>query len=164
MESKFDNVNWHFDDAYNGYCKRFNCEEDKQDRGHVNAGLRYASTHMGMYIAWIIKNNLEGSIHKEYSHDDLEKVKKEEMTGVEFLFKNCDGKLWCEDFSEEGLEFTRSYYDYYLQDYSDLVLCEFDIEYSIYEVEDKWDNYRSVGHMLDHAYSNFKKGKSGRER
>lgn len=83
------------------------------------------------------------------------------MTGVEFLLKNCDGKLWSEDFNQEGLEFTKGYYEYYLGDYSDLVLCEFDIEYNIYEVEDKWNNYKSISIMLDTAYSNFKKGKVG---
>lgn len=164
MEDNFDNVNWHFDDAYNGYCKRFNCEDNKENSENINAGLVYAATHMGMYMAWIIKHNLEGSIHNKYSKEDLEKVRNEQMTGVEFLLKNCDGKLWSEDFNQEGLEFTRAYYEYYLRDYSDLVLCKFDIEYSIYEVEDKWTNYKSISDMLDIAYSNFKKEKIGRVR
>ncbi|MBU3104303.1 hypothetical protein [Clostridium gasigenes] len=69
--------------------------------------------------------------------------------------------MWREDFNKEGLEFTRGYYEYYLSDYSDLILCEFDIEYSIYKVEDKWNNYKSISTMLDTAYSNFKKGKVG---
>lgn len=164
MENNFDNVNWHFDDAYDGYCKRFNCEENRENSKHIKAGVGYAATHMGMYIAWIIKHNLEGSIHSNYSKEDLAKVRNEQMTGVEFLLKNCDGKLWSEDFNQEGLEFTKGYYDYYLRDYPDLVLSEFDTEYTIYEVEDNWDNYESIGIMLDTAYSDFKEGKVRRVR
>lgn len=160
----FDNVNWHFNDAYNGYCKRFNCEYNEENESYIQAGLAYAASHMGMYMAWIIKHNLEGDIHKKYSNKDLEKVRNEKMTGVEFLLKNCGGKLLSEDFNKEGLEFTRGYYEYYLADYSDLVLCEFDIEYNIYEIEDEWNNYKSVHLMLDEAYNNFKQGKVRRIR
>ena len=159
MKDYFDNANWHFDDSYNGYSKRFDCEGNKENENHIKAVITYAATHIGMYMAWIIKHNLEGDIHKKYSNEDLEKVRNEKMTGVEFLLKNCDGKLLSEDFNKEGIEFTICYYKYYLADYSDLVLCEFDIEYSIYEIDDQWNNYKSVHDMLDKAYINFKQGK-----
>ena len=109
IKDYFDNANWHFDDAYNGYCKRFNCEENKENENHIEVGITYAATHIGMYMAWIIKHNLEGDIHKKYSNEDLEKVRSEKMTGVEFLLKNCDGKLLSEDFNKEGIEFTIDY-------------------------------------------------------
>jgi len=60
-------------------------------------------------MACIIKHNLGGDIHKKYSNEDLEKVRNEKMAGVEFLFKNCDGKLVGEDFNKEGIEFTIDY-------------------------------------------------------
>ena len=49
-------------------------------------------------------------LHQEESADDLEKVRKRQMTGTEFILKRCDGKLWAEDLSEEGLAFIRSYW------------------------------------------------------
>lgn len=164
IKNYFDNVDWHFDDAYNGYCKRFYNQDDKENNDYVEAGTRYAATHMGMYFTWIIRHNFQGDIHNKNSRKDLDEVRNEKMTGVEFLLKNCDGKLLNIDFNDEGLEFTKSYYEYYLEDYSDLVLCDFDIEYSIYEVEDNWNIFISISDMLDEAYNNFKEGKVGRVR
>lgn len=155
----FDNVSWHFEDAYDGYCKRFNCEDDEENGDNIKAGTIYAATHIGIYMAWIIKHNFEGEIHKKNSKEDLEKVRNEEMTGTEFLLKNCGGKLLSIDLNEEGLEFTRDYYNYYLEDYADLILCIYDIEYSVYEVEDKWSNYKEISDMLDDAYEDFKEEK-----
>ena len=50
-------------------------------------------THIGFILSWIILNGLVGDLHKDESIESLEKIKKHEMTGRDFLFKECDEKL-----------------------------------------------------------------------
>jgi hypothetical protein len=57
------------------------------------------------------------------SADDLQKVLDGELTGTDFLFRNCDGKFTDEDLIEEGNAFIASYYGEdgpYLKDYAEL--------------------------------------------
>jgi hypothetical protein len=69
-------------------------------------------THIGMYLAWIINNHLEGEIHHEDedSKQAVARVRKREITGREFLASACDEKFWESDLNEEGLAFTKQYY------------------------------------------------------
>lgn len=48
MKNSFDNVYWHFDDAYNWYCERFYCQDNKETNNYIKARARYATTHMQM--------------------------------------------------------------------------------------------------------------------
>ena len=68
-------------------------------------------THIGMFLAWCIINHLEGDFHKVESKESLEAVREREMTGTDFLFRECDQKFWEEDLSEEGNEFAKHYYE-----------------------------------------------------
>ncbi len=177
-ETYFDNADWHFEDAHNVYSECFmnkhpqayiEWQATKKDIGFIEhceeaaeAVFRRAAFHMGVYMAWIIRYEFEGKIHKEESADDLEKVRNRQMTGTEFILKRCDGKLWAEDLNEEGLAFTRSYYEeHYLMDFADLALGIADGPYTL---EDGWENYQEFAQMLDEAYENWKKGKPGRVR
>jgi hypothetical protein len=81
-------------------------------------------------LAWIIANDLVGEMHREESNDALKLLLKRQITGRNFLIKHCDGKLWADDFNEQGLAFAKDYYEsetafakehaYFLQDYCDV--------------------------------------------
>ena len=60
----FDKVDYHFQDAYDIYLRKFKCT-DPNNEENIRKGQVYASTHIGMYMEWIIKHNLEGDIHKK---------------------------------------------------------------------------------------------------
>ena len=148
----FDNTDYHFSDAYDLYLEKAKCK-DKDNEENIRNAQRYASTHIGIYMEWIIKHNLEGDLHKQSSKESLKKVRNNEMNGTEFFLKECGGKLYDDDFNEEGLNFTESYYDDYLSEYG-----YFATNVSkMYLVEYTKDNYEILSKRIDIAYKNFKK-------
>lgn len=123
----------------------------------VNGG-----THIGMFLTWIINNNLIGQIHRDDSAEAIQKVLSRQMTGRDFLVDMCDEKFWEDDLNEEGFAFTNYYYQVestdifknYIDDYCDAIGDDFD---SLYEIEDTWENYNRLKPYIDKKYSDWKK-------
>jgi len=122
-------------------------------------------THIGMYLNWIIDNDLISSLHLEESNKGIAEVKARKITGREFLFDYCDEKIREDDLNEEGLKFTKYYYlnpsdpdrEYgqYLEDYQELLLkVEFN---SLYEIPNSWENYEKIAKRIDERYQKWKK-------
>lgn len=115
-------------------------------------------THIGMFITWVINNNLISEFHLEKSIESIKKVKTQQMTGTEFLIKECDTKFWEEDLNSEGNSFSKFYYanndDYgeYIDDYSK-VFNEYE---TLYSVEDTWGNYSKIEPIITKKYSDWK--------
>lgn len=81
----------------------------------------YGGTHIGLLLKWCFLKGWAGELHLEESSEDLQKVVNGEMTGTDFLFRNCDGKFTDEDLNEEGNAFIGVYYGEdgpYLSDYA----------------------------------------------
>lgn len=112
-------------------------------------------THIGMFLTWVINNNLEGEIHKSESVESIQKVKVREMTGTEFLIKECDEKFWESDLNAEGVEFTKHYYEsnVYFEDYENALLTD---EPSLYHVEDLWINFDKLTPFIDRAFKKWR--------
>lgn len=118
-------------------------------------------THIGMFLAWIIHNDLQGEFHNEESPEDLEAVRARRMTGREFLFRACDGKFRQDDLSEEGNEFAAAYYSgeggegygAYIEDYERVLAAELR---SIYDVEDTWANYDAIAPVISSRYADWR--------
>ena len=125
--------------------------------------------HIGMYLSWIINNDLIGKLHLEESKEGLQEVKNRSITGRDFLFDHCDGKFWDEDLNEEGLEFTRHYYQnpkdpnggygQYLEDYEIELGSPYD---SLYEIPNTWENYDLISKRIDEEYIKWKNHKTKR--
>ena len=119
-------------------------------------------THIGIYLAWIINNGLEGEFHKEESVEELEKVRKREITGRDFLQNACDEKFWEEDLNEEGYSFTLDYYSNedgytengYVSDY-EKVLVEGKCQ-SFYHVKNTWESYETIAPTISQRYKEWK--------
>ncbi len=130
-----------------------------------------AATHIGMYLTWIIDNDMLGGIHTE-NEDSIEyikKVKNREITGRDFLIDMCDTKFWDDDLTNDALDFTKDYYadsesefskkyGYYFTDY----VLNFDDngKNSIYDVDNTWENYNQIKEIIDMRYDEWKKYKS----
>lgn len=116
-------------------------------------------THIGMYLNWIIDNDLIGEIHIIESKNGIEKVKTGEITGRDFLFDYCDGKFWNQELNELGLEFTESYYssNKYFRDYSNVLAKDLD---NIYEVKDNRQNYTIIKEKLDQRFKKWNSQKN----
>jgi hypothetical protein len=117
-------------------------------------------THIGMFLTWIIENDLIGELHRDDSQEAIQKVINRQITGRDFLVEQCDEKLWEDDLNEEGYAFTQHYYRFesldgkksYIEDYLDTLG---DNAESIYEVENSWSNYDMLKPIIDKRYKEW---------
>ena len=111
-------------------------------------------THIGMYLAWIINNDLHGERHREDSTESIKKLKNREIIGRDFLIDECDEKFWVEDLNEVGEAFTEYYYDeFYYEDYENALIGSLP---SIYHIENSWGNYDKIASVLDKRFNEWK--------
>ena len=102
-----------------------------------------AGTHIGMYLAWLVNNEM---IQKEWYDDfsdEFERLKNRDMTGRDMLMECFDETLLEDLMTDEALEFTSDYYDSaYVDDYAQVLSGEdTDSEFAVYLHEDSWENY-----------------------
>jgi len=116
---KYDDASWHFGGDY---------PEDLPEKN--------AYTHIGMFLGWALINDLAGELHREEWPEEIEAVKKKELSGAEFLIRNCDGKFTDEDLNETGNDFATEFYE---NEYFDKYL----------EVADPEDKYETIYHIPD---------------
>jgi hypothetical protein len=138
-----DCMEWHYRDNY----------PDDIDKIH-------ASTHIGIFIAWIIENNLESEYLRQSTQKDIERLKQREITGREFFLNNCNNLLQDKMIDKKVLKFILSYYlssreDYcqYIADYNEVF--KNDNLNSSYEVKDIWENYYRVFSIIDKRYNDW---------
>ena len=146
-EFYIDRIDWHF--LGKGFPENLPQE---------NGGI-----HIGMYLAWIINNDLIGEFHLEESKDTIEAVRQRLISGNGFLINECDSKFCDEDLNDEGSAFTYYYYNYvdegnvgmrqYIYDYAEMFIKE---QMSFYEVEDSWENYDKIKAVIDERYRSWK--------
>lgn len=128
-----------------------------------NLPLENGGTHIGLYLTWIINNDLISDVRLNEDRDAVELVRRRKMTGRDFLINVCDEKLGAGDLNEEGLRFTRHYYGdendlkEYIIDY--LKVLGGDLE-SVYYVNDTWDNYDKLSKVIDARYKEWKQNNS----
>ena len=112
--------------------------------------------HIGMFLSWIINNDLISDEHINESSESLALVKQRKMTGAEFLIEECDEKFWETDLNNEGLAFAQAYYetDDYFEDYEAALSSN---EPTLYHVKDSWSNYQKLAPLITSAFKNWKK-------
>jgi len=151
--AKYDDASWHYEGD-------FPPELPKENGG----------THIGLFLAWCMHNNLLSAFLLEESGEDINRVLNKEMTGRDFLFKWCDGKLTDEDLNEIGNDFAGDYYDEtgkfaettasYLQDFSvaaEIYSREFKLDFaSSYHIEDSWEFFEVFRVLLDNRFLQWK--------
>lgn len=110
-----DRADWHWDSAEELYRKNRNITGDLTDEQEEIIWL-FAGNHIGLFLRWIIEHGFEG---EDVDEDECGKVRSGQMSGTEYLLKNCDGKFWDEDIREDILPFVEFYYngDNYFNDY-----------------------------------------------
>lgn len=136
----YDRADWHYNGDY------------PQGLPEENGG-----THIGMFLAWIFINNLEGELHRRDSAQALADVRARRITGRDFLFQRCSEKLWSVDLSDLGNAFAKEYYageGFYFNDYID-ALCSGDPE-EIYNIADSWENYDKLAPVISRRFEEWK--------
>ncbi|WP_028605807.1 hypothetical protein [Ottowia thiooxydans] len=148
----YDRIDWHSGGDF------------PKDVPETNGGI-----HIGMFLAWMISQNLVSDFHREESADEIRRLKGREITGLQFLTAACDGKFWEDDLNDQGNAFSVDYYDAksafakqhgsFIEDYCDV----FDryaeangFEYpSAYHVENTWENFDRLKPTLDQRFSEW---------
>jgi len=142
--SSYDRAGWHYGGDFPGGLPPEN-----------------GGTHIGMFLAWCIMNNLQGEFHDRESAGGLEAVRERGITGREFLMAECDEKFGDEDLDEEGNRFARAYYEItqekeeasYLSDYERILSPGLP---SLYHVADTWENYDMIAPVISARYQHWR--------
>ena len=155
--TKYDDASWHYG-------------------GDFPEGLpeKNGATHTGMFLNWCVANDLVSEELKEDSYDEIEKLKRREMTGAEFILESMDGKFSEYDLNDMGNAFARDYYvdetDFadkfssFATDYINLfdsIAEESDFEYeTFYHIEDTYENYDLMKQIICHRFMEWKEYKN----
>lgn len=126
----YDKLDWHFDSA-------------------VSAGQppENAFTHIGFYLAWLIRHDLHNPRHFPPEH--IAAVKQGEMTGSD-LADDIDTKLTSQDMTAEGRAFSDARYGAYATEYGEVFK-----DLPDYAVVDNEANYGRAEALLDRLYSEW---------
>ncbi|MGR3807129.1 hypothetical protein SAMN05660772_00415 [Pasteurella testudinis DSM 23072] len=134
---KYDDIKWHLN-------------EDYPNDLPVNNAL----THMGLFMHWIINNDLTSCLLKENFQREIEQVKSNQITGSEFIQKCCDEKLTSDDFNTNGNEFAQYYYssDKYFDDYVDHSNPNLP---TIFHEPNNLEKYNEISNIISKRYNEF---------
>ena len=113
--------------------------------------------HTGMFLTWLIDNDLLDNEFFEDSQDEIDEVKQRKRTGSQFYESQMDGVFSIEEVSELGNRFALDYFDFdtgeYLNDYEITLANELP---TLFHVEDNWDNYEAIRKVIDKRFSDWK--------
>ena len=117
-----------------------------------------AGTHIGMYLAWLINNDLIQEDWMEEFADGIERVRSRESTGRDILMECFDETLVEDIMTDDALEFTGEYYDSsYIDDFAAALSAEdSDSEFAVYLHEDTWENYDLVEPIITAKFEKWR--------
>lgn len=154
--SKYDDASWHYGGDF---------PEGLAEKNGV--------THTGMFINWCIDKGLASKELLEDSQEEIERLKRREITGAEFVMDAMDGKFSEYDLNAMGNAFAEDYYkdetDFgnkfssFADDYVNLFDAkaeENDYEYeTFYHIEDTYENYDLMKQIIDYRFDEWKEYK-----
>ena len=117
--------------------------------------IEQAYVHIGMYLGWIIDNDMYSEYFEEESEIQIYRFKNRTISCT-ILSELWDGYLGYELFNKEGNMFTYYYYGggIYRKDYENSLVSDLP---SIYHVEDSWENYEKVTESINKRFEDWKK-------
>ena len=114
-----------------------------------------AFVHTGMFLGWIIDNNLFSEEFEEETKTEINKFKQRDISGTQ-IYKLWDGVLADDMLNDEGNKFATFYFDFetglYLKDYEEA----FQNLATLYHVNDNWESYFKIKEVIDRRYKEYK--------
>jgi hypothetical protein len=115
----------------------------------------------GMFITWLINNDMISKRIVKNDASDIELVKRNEMTGAQFYRKNWDGVLSSKELSDEADTFAREYLDihkdlYTAVDFTNILAAGLP---TIYHVQDSIENYHIIEPIITERYREWESRK-----
>lgn len=101
---KYDDASWHYGGDFPS-----------------DSPQEFGGTHIGLFLRLCFMKGWAGELHTEGEPEAVAAVVQGTMSGTDFLFKYCDGKLTDEDFNDDGNAVAEQYYGkngHYLNDYA----------------------------------------------
>lgn len=155
--AKYDDASWHYEGEF-----------------PTDLSNESAATHIGMFLAWCIDNDLLNEEQMEENDDAIKSVKNREMTGAEFVIDIFDEKLIDDDLCELGNGFAAAYYtdgstfgkeyssfiDDYLNVFDDYTEEGEDKYETLYHIEDTFENYDRIKTIIDQRFDQWRKFKT----
>jgi hypothetical protein len=120
-----------------------------------NLPIEQAYIHIGMYLGWIIEQELYSEYFEEEAYTEIYRFRRREISCT-ILSEIWDGYLGFELFGHDGNLFTYYYYGsgIYKKDYEMLIAGDLP---SIYHVKDSWENSEKVGAKISERFAEWKK-------
>lgn len=117
--------------------------------------IEQAYVHIGIYLGWIIENDLYSEYFEEEAETEIYRFKRRQL-GCTILSEIWDGYLGYELFSQEGNLFTYYYYGggIFKKDYEKVLMKELP---SIYHVKDTWENFDKIAQQINKRFDDWKK-------
>ncbi|BEV03992.1 hypothetical protein [Chryseobacterium gambrini] len=154
--SKYDDASWHYGSDF-----------------PEELPIKNGATHTGMFLNWCINNDFISEEFKEDHEEDIQSLKRREITGAEFIVDFIDGKFSEYDLNETGNAFAHDYYNddtdfgnrfsSFADDYVNLFDTkaeENDYEYeTFYHIEDTYENYDLMKQVIDYRFEEWKEYK-----
>ncbi|OBW42755.1 hypothetical protein AB670_00839 [Chryseobacterium sp. MOF25P] len=155
--SKYDDASWHYGNEF-----------------PENLPTKNGATHIGMFLNWCINNDLHSEEVKEDLNEQIESLKRREITGAEILIDAFDekfsdymlndlGNAFAKDYYEDETDFTNKFSSF-ATDYVNLfdsIAEESDFEYeTFYHIEDTYENYDLMKQIIDYRFQEWKEYKS----
>jgi hypothetical protein len=116
--------------------------------------IEQAYVHIGIYLGWIIDNDLFSEYFRDEAETEIYRFKRREL-GCTILSEIWDGYLGYELFNDEGNMFTYYYYGggIYKRDYELILVKGLP---SLYHVKDSWDNFGNISRVMDMRFKDWK--------
>jgi len=119
------------------------------------------ATHIGIFVAWALLSGLGGELHVVEVPEELERLRRRELTPGSFFLMACDGKFTNEDLSDEGNRFAQEYFDPsnggYLADYERILVGDLP---SAYHVPDTWQSFDRIRPVLSDRFAAWRTKRS----
>lgn len=117
--------------------------------------IEQAYVHIGMYLGWIIENDLYSEFFEDEAGTSIFRFKRREISCT-ILSELWDGYLGHELFDRTGNMFTYYYYGggLYRRDYEKMLVGKLP---SLYHVNDSWENYEKMVAQIDQRYAEWQK-------
>ena len=116
---------------------------------HLRIGA--GASHMGLFLTWLIFQNLTNEEFYDYLHQQIDLLKRCEINGSDLLFEYMEEALASEDLTDEGSAFAKAYYSGENSAYYREFCAEFNCK-AMYEIDDTWENYDRIASVIDAAF------------
>ncbi|MGF1638090.1 MAG: hypothetical protein ACFCUU_13515 [Cyclobacteriaceae bacterium] len=117
--------------------------------------IERAYLHIGIYLGWIIDNNLYSEFFEEEASTEIFRFKNRNL-GCIILAEIWDGSLTYDLFSTDGNMFTSYYYagGLYKNDYMDILVKNHP---TLYHVDDTWENFEKMSKRISLRYDDWRR-------